>query len=284
MKGHGFVIGRSQIDDYRHIIRRLQVVAGVIYSAAVLSAIRDLKDKPAMLKVPVKPTLTGLIPNGTLVDTTTVVSDNHLDMYTQKIKMNAKVEIKFELDCQRAYLLVKGQCSPKMIAKLKCHDDYGNIEKQFHLVNLLKLIKKICYNYKTQDDPLQAIVKSTGALYYTKQKKDELVEDFILSTVNRLAVYMLIRGTVLNIGVNEHLAKILYNKAYTALTTAEKKTCDVTWVKRVTAMISFGNADRECLGKLQDEVHIDHLKETPLYQKIVTRVLQLLTSNSTVFF
>ena len=114
-------------------------------------------------------------------------------------------------------------------------------------MNLFKLIKKICYNYKTQDDPLQAIIKSTGALYYTKQNKDESVEDFALSTENRLAVYMAIGGTVLNVRVNEHVTKVLYNKECIALTAAEKKTCDAISVKRVTAMIFFEMQTRNVL-------------------------------------
>ena len=93
-------------------------------------------------------------------------------------------------------------------------------------MNLIKLIKLICYNYKTRDDPLQAIIKSSTALYYTKQGKDELVADFALSTENRLAVYMTLGGTVLlKVGMNKHVVQDLYSKGYSKLDAIEKKNC-----------------------------------------------------------
>ena len=50
MKDVVFCISRSQADNYRHMIMRLQVVTEVGYSAAVLLAVRDLKERPVMIK------------------------------------------------------------------------------------------------------------------------------------------------------------------------------------------------------------------------------------------
>ena len=136
-----------------------------------------------------------------------------------------------------------------MISEFKYFDDFNTSEEQFHLIDLLKLIKKIYYNYTTQDNTLHAIIKTTATLYNTKQRKEETIEDFALSTENRLAVYMALRGTVLNVGVNEQVTHNLYKRKYTTLDATEKKNGDTNSIKRVTSMNIFGNGDKERFGK-----------------------------------
>lgn len=72
-----------------------------------------------MLKVPVKPKFADLNLNGTLQDTVIVVPDEHLDLYNKKMKIYAKIELKFETDFLRVYLLEVSQYSHKMDDKLK---------------------------------------------------------------------------------------------------------------------------------------------------------------------
>ena len=98
------------------------------------------------------PDLAELIADGTLPTGTKAVPTNRMDLYKGKMKMFARVEEKFERDCTSVYLLVKGQCSPNMISELNGFYEFDVIEEDFHLIDLLKLIKKICYNYKTQED------------------------------------------------------------------------------------------------------------------------------------
>ena len=168
-----------------------------------------------------------------------------MDLYKEKMKIYAKVELKFEFDCESAFSLVVGQCSPKMISELKCHDEFDTINEEYQLVKLLKFIKKIYFNHKTQDDPLNAIIKAMAVLYRKKQGKDELVEDFALATENRLAVFMALGGTILNVGVCVHVAQDMYGKKYSLLSTDEKKSCDSSSIERVTAMILFNNSDKD---------------------------------------
>ena len=149
MKGNVFSIGRNQADVHATTMAMLEIVVEMKYIAVVASAIRDLKERPVILKIPVKPELTTLQEYGTLESTDTAVPDNLMNLYKEKMKMYAREEKKFELDCQSVYLLVKGQCSPKIISELKGFDDFDTIKEEFHLINLLKLIKKIYYNYKT---------------------------------------------------------------------------------------------------------------------------------------
>ena len=170
MKEHVFDLGRNQENDYRHTMLMLEKVTGVTYSAAVSSAITILNKNPAMIKKSTKPTIEALIVRNKVTNSTTDIPDKYLDLYKEKMKKYAKKEPKFELDCKKAYLMVKRQCSPSMITELKCHDDYDDIQEGYNVKKLLKLIKKICYNYKTQGHPLQAITKATSGFYSTNRR------------------------------------------------------------------------------------------------------------------
>ena len=76
-------------------------------------------------------------------------------------------------------------------------------------MKLLKLIKKICYNYKTQDHALQAIVKATIIYYSTIQKDNESIKGYALALEN---IYNEVGSTVLNEGVNTYIAQTLFSK------------------------------------------------------------------------
>ena len=131
------------------------------------------------------------------------------------------------------YLLVKGQCSPNIISELKRFDEFDIIEQDFHLIKLLKLIKKICYNNKTQEDLFFALVSAGGTLFSTRQRKDESTDEYALSTENRLQVYTTILGTILIPGVTEHVSQEQYGKGYEYLNTTTKLACNKILVERI---------------------------------------------------
>ena len=118
---------------YATTMNVLVIQVGMKYSAAVSSAVQELKVKPTVLKIPVKPELSKLIADGTLTSADTAVPENLMDLYKEKMKMYAQVEEKFERDCISVYLLVKGQCSWNMILELKGFDEFDVIEQDFHL-------------------------------------------------------------------------------------------------------------------------------------------------------
>jgi len=287
MKKKVFSIGRNQADNFSHTHKMLQVVLGTKYTSNVSAAVKDYKETPTKMKAPVKPVLADLKLAGKVDAKATVVPDNLTDIYKEKVKTYSRLESKFEQDCESAFSLVIGQCSPLMISELKCHDEFDAISDEYNLVKLLLLIKKICFNYKTQDDPLHAIIKAQAALYGKKQGKDESVEDYALAVENRLTVLTALGGTVLCTGVRSHVAESEHQTKYENLNAAGKKACDITAIERVTAMLLFTNADEERFGKLQKEIHNDHLKvqkegSSSAYQQTIPGVLRLFNSHSEV--
>ena len=132
----------------------LEIQVGMKYTASVTSAVRDLVVKPKMMKLPDKPELSKLIADKEILSIVTAVPDNLMDVYKKEMKMYAREKKRFELDSQCVYLSMKEQCSPKMISELKGFDIFDTIEEEFHLVNLLKLIKKIFYNNEVSGNTL----------------------------------------------------------------------------------------------------------------------------------
>lgn len=51
---------------------------------------------------------------------------------------------KFEKDSMMAFLIVKGQYTGDIILDLECHDYYEAMEKNYNILKLLLLIKKVC--------------------------------------------------------------------------------------------------------------------------------------------
>ena len=260
MKGNVFSIGKHQADTYTTTMNALVIQVGTKYSAIVAAAIKELKVKPSALKLPVTPVLSDMIADGTLPSGTTAVPQNYKDLYTEKMKAYAKTEERFERQCMDVYQYFKGQCSPFMISELKGFDEYVTIEEEMHLVNLLKLIKKICFNYKTQDNDFYAHVSALGDLMSTRQRKDESVDDWALATENRLNVYTAMGGSVLAPGLTTLMSRGIYNKEYITLTVAEKTAVDKATTERLMAMILFKNSCSERFEKLHKEIHDDHLK------------------------
>ena len=109
-----------------------------------------------------------------------------------------------------------------------------------------------------------------------RQKKDESTNNWCLLTKNRLQVYTAISWTVLFPGMAAHASQEQYGKGYEYLSTTEKQACAKFLIERMMAMILFKNANSDRFGKLQKEIHDDHLKSqdksVSLYQKTTTGV------------
>ena len=87
---------------------------------------------------------------------------------------------KLEKDGMQAYLMVVGQCTDEMLCEIVWDKDYAALKTEYNVVKLLELIKKICYSYKSQNCPLEAIAKLRIGMYSTQQKSIESISDYII--------------------------------------------------------------------------------------------------------
>ena len=73
---------------------------------------------------------------------------------------------------QKVYSLVWQQCTESMHAKVKAHRDYQAIEQDLNGINLLRVIKLICFNIEDEKYALQKVHETKAAFYALKQGKD----------------------------------------------------------------------------------------------------------------
>ena len=105
------------------MIKKIEIVAGMKYSAEISCGIEYMVEIPPLLRLSSKPTLAKakILLNNTTITSVLVELE---DLYKEQMKVYAKKVNKFEKDGMQAYLMVIGQCIDNMIYKLECNDDY----------------------------------------------------------------------------------------------------------------------------------------------------------------
>ena len=73
---------------------------------------------------------------------------------------------------QKIFSLVWQQCTESMHAKIKAHRDYHAIEQALNGIELLRIIKLICFNIEDEKYVPQKVHKTKSAFYLLRQGKD----------------------------------------------------------------------------------------------------------------
>jgi hypothetical protein len=73
---------------------------------------------------------------------------------------------------QKIFSLVWQQCTESMHAKIKAHRDHHNIEHALDGIDLLRVIKLICFNIEDEKCAPQKVHETKAAFYNMKQGKD----------------------------------------------------------------------------------------------------------------
>jgi hypothetical protein len=86
---------------------------------------------------------------------------------------------------QKLFSLVWQQCTESMHAKIKAHRDYQDIEQELNGVELLRIIKLICFNIEDEKYVPQKVHEAKAAFYQLKQGKafDQAYQIKFLNTV-----------------------------------------------------------------------------------------------------
>ena len=93
-------------------------------------------------------------------------------VYDAKVKEIVKKEIKQEEDTEKLYSVVWGQCTPAMKAKLKALKEYEAIKDELNTIELLKEIKKLCYNFQEKNYASASIHAVLDKFINCKQAED----------------------------------------------------------------------------------------------------------------
>jgi hypothetical protein len=73
---------------------------------------------------------------------------------------------------QKSFSLVWQQCTESMHAKIKAHREYPAIERALNGIDLLRIIKLICFNIEDEKYAPQKVHETKAALYALKQGRD----------------------------------------------------------------------------------------------------------------
>jgi hypothetical protein len=123
-----------------------------------------------IIPLPVRPT-------GTTVRTTdgtvTVTPPDALDITDyQEEKKIVDYQIQHQTENrQKIFSLVWQQCAKSMHAKIKAHHDYHTIEQSLDGIELLRVIKLICFNIEDEKYVLQKVHETKAAFYTLKQRQ-----------------------------------------------------------------------------------------------------------------
>jgi hypothetical protein len=75
-------------------------------------------------------------------------------------------------NCQKFFSLVWQQCTESMHAKIKAHHDYQVIEEALNGIELLRVIKLICFNIEDEKYAPQKVHETKASFYALNQERD----------------------------------------------------------------------------------------------------------------
>eukprot|EP00957_Ditylum_brightwellii_P080391 6114552-Ditylum_brightwellii.AAC.1 len=94
------------------------------------------------------------------------------------------------------YAIAYGQCSEAMRAKLEGEEGYKEAETESDVIKLLKIIKRLYYQYQSQRYPHRAVHAAMQALYLTSQKDEMTLKQYLDKFLNRQDVLKQCRGII----------------------------------------------------------------------------------------
>jgi hypothetical protein len=121
--------------------------------------------------LPTRPTGTSVTGAGNVV---TVTPPDVLDISDyQSAKKTVDYQILHQLENrQKLFSLVWQQCTDSMHAKIKSHRDYHSIEQALDGIELLRVIKLICFHIEDEKYIPQKVHETKAAFYHLKQGRD----------------------------------------------------------------------------------------------------------------
>jgi hypothetical protein len=157
LEGHIFDVGPSQATVYTNTMKEIVAYAGRMHIAEVRTTIATITDQAHTILPPDDPANEATL------------------SYVQKEILNSRVKTyvinstKYASQMKNMYSVILDQCSNNMMEQIDGQEDFATIQAQSDAIGLLKIIKKICFNYRAEKFmPLSAVI-AIQAAYTTRQ-------------------------------------------------------------------------------------------------------------------
>jgi hypothetical protein len=164
--------GYGQSDRFVKTVQKIADYIAQEYKCGGISRTEVMTQKAVIIKLPDRPKGT-LVADPTSGVVTTIppdaldISDYQSDKKTVDYQILHQKENR-----QKIFSLVWQQCTESMHAKIKNHSHYHSIEQNLNGIELLRVIKLICFNIEDEKYVPQKAHETKAAFYHLKQGRD----------------------------------------------------------------------------------------------------------------
>jgi len=125
-----------------------------------------------------------------------------------------------------AYSILLGQYDDVMTQQLATYDEWPAVEDRCDPIDLLKLLQRICYDFKQEQFPVMAELNALQKLFRMKQGKDESLTDMLEIFADLVEVADSCVAITIGIGVRDYVANREKNLKYSKCTSSVQKELD----------------------------------------------------------
>jgi hypothetical protein len=163
--------GYGQSDRFVKTTQKIADYIGQEYKVGGVTRAEVITQTKTIISLPGRPT--GRFTTAT-DGTRTVLPIDAIDISDyQSEKKTADYQIQHQAENrQKVFSLVWQQCTESMHAKIKAHREYQSIETKLDGIDLLRVIKLICFDIEDEKYIPQKVHESKAAFYALKQGKD----------------------------------------------------------------------------------------------------------------
>lgn len=163
--------GYGQSDRFVKTVQKIADYIGQEYKCGGISRTEVMAQKVTIIPLPTRPRGT------TTTDVNNVVTTTPPDVLDISDYQSAKKTVDYQImhqleNRQKLFSLVWQQCTESMRAKIKAHREYTVIEQDLNGIDLLRVIKLICFNIEDEKYIPQKVHETKAAFYNCKQGND----------------------------------------------------------------------------------------------------------------
>jgi hypothetical protein len=182
------------------------------------------------------------------------------------------------VNCEKLYLLILGQCTEHMVAKLESLSDFKKIDRDLDVIKLIKAITLLSYQFEGKKYHLEALHQAMNRFYLFNQGKDMTDERFLESVQTLVSVITECGGEIGHNPMGILSAFKDKGGGLASITPTELAEAKATAKERYLAVAMLSAADKYRYSKLTEEIGNDYTKGSNHYPKTVTEAYNLIVN------
>jgi hypothetical protein len=163
--------GYGQSDRFVRTVQKIADYIGQEYKVGGVTRTEVITQAATIIPMLTRPMTTTTTDNQGNVTTSHPDALDISDYQSEKKIVDYQTQHQTE-NRQNIFSLVWQQCTESMHAKIKAHRDYHNIQQALDGIDLLRVIKLICFNIEDEKCAPQKVHETKAAFYNMKQGKD----------------------------------------------------------------------------------------------------------------